>query len=76
VTRSLKTAVAVDAGVYAGYVRDLRQELLEPPEFVLCDEPLRPPGSGRGRVTGDGVADWLQCVETAFVPDGERLLRG
>jgi hypothetical protein len=67
--------VAVDAGAYAAYVRDLRQELLEPPEFVLCDEPLRPLGSRRGRVIGDGVFDWLQCVEPAFSPDGERQLR-
>jgi hypothetical protein len=29
VTRSPKAAVAVDAGAYAAYVRDLRQELLE-----------------------------------------------
>jgi hypothetical protein len=62
VTRDRKAAVAVeepDAGAYAGFLDDLRQELLEPPEFVLCDEPLQRLGSGRDRVIGDSVADWL-----------------
>jgi hypothetical protein len=46
VTRSPKTAVAVDAGVHAAYLRDLRQRLLEPPEFVLPQ-----PASDSGRAT-------------------------
>jgi hypothetical protein len=73
VTRSRKTAAAVkdhDKDVYAGYVSDLRQQLLEPPEFVLCGEPLQPRGSDRGRAIRDGVADWLACVEMALSPDG------
>ena len=72
-TRSRKPAAAVgerDADVYAGYMSDLRQQLLEPPEFVLCDEPLQPRGADRGRAIRDGVADWLHCVQTAFPPDG------
>jgi hypothetical protein len=72
VTRSHKTAAAVedhDADVYAGYLSDLSQELLEPPEFVLRDEVLQPRGSRRGRVIRDGVADWSEAVETAFPPD-------
>ena len=72
-TRSRKTAVAVeehDANVYAGYMSDLRQELLEPPEFVLRDEVLQPRGSGRDQAIRDGVADWWEYVETAFPPDG------
>jgi hypothetical protein len=72
VTRSRKTAVAVerDADVYAGYVSDLRQDVLEPPEFVLCDTPLPARDSRRGRAIRDGVADWLEDVEMAFVSDG------
>jgi hypothetical protein len=69
VTRSRKTAADVeerDADVYAAYVSDLRRELLEPPEFVLCDRPLQP----RGRVIRGGLADWWECVETVFPPDG------
>ena len=71
-TRSRKTAVAVeehDADVYAGYLSDLRHQVLEPPEFVLCGEPLQPRASGRGRAIRDGAADWSDCVETAFAPD-------
>jgi hypothetical protein len=48
-----------DASVYADYLRDLRQELLEPPEFVLRAEPLQSVGPRRGRVIWDGVAVWL-----------------
>jgi len=72
VTRSRKTAVAVerDADVYAGYLSDLRQDVLEPPELVLCAPPLQPRGAGRARAVRDGVADWLEDVEAAFVPDG------
>ena len=63
-------AVAVerpDAGVLAGYVDDLRQELLEPPEFVPCAAPLPPARRARGR--GDGVDDWLAGAEAARTPD-------
>jgi hypothetical protein len=35
---SERSLEADDAGVYACYLHDLRQELQEPPEFVLCDE--------------------------------------
>jgi hypothetical protein len=47
-----------DADVYGGYLRDLRQELLEPPEFVRCDEPPQI-GAGRDRAIRDGVAVWF-----------------
>jgi hypothetical protein len=69
VTRSRKTAVAVEeraADAYAGYVSDLRQEVLEPPEFILRDEVLQSRGAGRDRAVRDGVADWFEGVETAF----------
>jgi len=49
-----------DADLYAGYLRDLRQELQEPPELLPCHEPLLVHGSGRGRVTHDGVAVWFE----------------
>jgi hypothetical protein len=35
---SERSLEADDADVYACYLHDLRQELQEPPEFVLCDE--------------------------------------
>jgi hypothetical protein len=73
VTRSRKTAVAGEeraANVYAGYVSDLRQELLEPPEFALCRELLPARRSGRGRAVRDGVADWFEGLETAAFPFG------
>ena len=78
VTRSRKTAMALEervADVYAGYLSDLRQEVLEPPEFVLRDEVLQPRGSGRGRAIHDGVVDWWEYVEPAFPPAGGELRR-
>ena len=48
-----------DADVYAGCLRDLRQELLEPPEFGLFDGPLQVLGAGRDRPTRDDLALWF-----------------
>jgi hypothetical protein len=45
-----------DADVYARYLRDLKQQLLEPPELVLDKADLQTLGSGRGCVIRDGVA--------------------
>lgn len=55
-----RTLDEYDANLYAGYLRDLRLELREPPEFVLRHEPLHVRGSGRGRVIHDGVAVWFE----------------
>jgi hypothetical protein len=43
----------------AVYLRDLWQELVEPPEFLPRAEPLPDFGADRGRVSWDGVAVWL-----------------
>jgi hypothetical protein len=50
---------ADDADVYACHLRDLRQELQEPPEFVLCDEFVPAARSRREYVIRDGVALWF-----------------
>lgn len=48
-----------DADAYGGCLRDLRQELLEPPELVFRGEPLRLIGAGRGRAVRDDAAAWF-----------------
>lgn len=48
-----------DADVYGGYLRDLREELLEPPELVFCREPLQVLGAGRARAIRDDAAAWF-----------------
>jgi hypothetical protein len=48
-----------DADVYGGCLRDLRHELLEPPEFVFRGEPLRLLGPGRARAIRDDAAAWF-----------------
>jgi len=48
-----------DADVYGDCLRDLRQELLDPPEFVFCREPLRILGAGRTRAIRDDAAIWF-----------------
>jgi hypothetical protein len=50
---------AGDADVYASHLRDLRQELQEPPEFVLCDEFVPAARSRRDDVLRDRVALWF-----------------
>ena len=47
------------ADMYGGDLRDLRQELLEPPEFVFRGEPLRLIGAGRARAIRDDAAAWF-----------------
>lgn len=58
-TAPARSLAEYDAGVYADYLRDLTQELREPPDFVLRAEPVQVPGPRRGRVIHDGVALWL-----------------
>jgi len=48
-----------DADVYRGYLRDLRQELLEPPRALFCREPLEVLGGGRARAIRDDAAAWF-----------------
>jgi hypothetical protein len=48
-----------DADGYGGCLRDLRHELLEPPEFVFRGEPLRLIGAGRARAIRDDAAAWF-----------------
>jgi hypothetical protein len=48
-----------DADMYAGCLRDLRQELMEPPEFGLFDGPLQVLGAGRDRPIRDDLALWF-----------------
>ena len=49
-----------DADVYGDCLRDLRQELLEPPEFVFCGgESLRTLGAGHARAIRDGAPTWF-----------------
>jgi hypothetical protein len=40
-------------------LRALRQELLEPPEFVFSREPLQVLGAGRARAIRDDAAAWF-----------------
>jgi hypothetical protein len=47
------------ADVYAGCLRELRQELLEPPEFLLFAGPLQVLGAGRDRPSRDDLALWF-----------------
>jgi len=47
------------ADVYADCLRDLRQELLEPPEFLLFAGPLEVLGAGRDRPSRDDLALWF-----------------
>jgi hypothetical protein len=47
------------ADMHGGDLRDLRQELLEPPEFVFRGEPLRLIGAGRARAIRDDAAAWF-----------------
>jgi hypothetical protein len=48
-----------DADVYGGCLRDVRQQLLEPPEFMLRSELLQPDGAGRDRPIHDGPVIWF-----------------
>lgn len=48
-----------DSDVCGGYLRALRQELLEPPEFVFSREPLQILGAGRARAIRDDAAAWF-----------------
>jgi hypothetical protein len=48
-----------DADVYAGYLRGLRQELLEPSEFLLFDGRLQVLGAGRDRPLRDDLVIWF-----------------
>jgi hypothetical protein len=48
-----------DADAYGSYLRDLREELLEPPELVSCREPLQVLGAGRARAIRDDAAAWF-----------------
>lgn len=45
-----------DAGVFADYLRELKQELDEPRRIVLSQQDLDALGSGLGCVIRDGVA--------------------
>jgi hypothetical protein len=47
------------ADTYGGDLRDLRQALLDPPEFVFRGEPLRLIGAGRARAIRDDAAAWF-----------------
>jgi hypothetical protein len=58
-TASTRALEEHDADVYGGHLRDLRQELLEPPEFVFRGEPLRLVDAGRVRAIRDDAAAWF-----------------
>ncbi len=47
------------ADVYAGCLRDLREALLEPPEFLLFDGPRQALGAGRDRTLRDDLVLWF-----------------
>lgn len=57
---AVRTASTHPLDDHAVWLCDLRQELVEPPEFVLRAEPLPDFGADRGRVISDGVALWLR----------------
>ena len=48
-----------EAPAYAVCLRDLRQALLEPPEFPLFDGRLQVLGAGRDRPVRDDVVLWF-----------------
>jgi hypothetical protein len=48
-----------DSDVYCGCLRALREELLEPPEFVFSREPLQLLDAGRTRGIRDDAAAWF-----------------
>jgi len=58
-TASTPSLEEPDADVYGGHLRALRQELLEPPEFVFAREPLQILGAGRARAIRDDAAAWF-----------------
>jgi hypothetical protein len=58
-TASTSALEETDSDVYGGHLRALRQELLEPPEFVFSGEPLRLIGAGRVRAIRDDAAAWF-----------------
>jgi hypothetical protein len=48
-----------DAPVYGVCLRDLRQALLDPPEFLLFGERLQVLGAGRDRPVRDDLVLWF-----------------
>jgi hypothetical protein len=53
------STTALREQAYGDDLRDLREELLEPPEFVFSREPLRILDAGRARAIRDDAATWF-----------------
>jgi hypothetical protein len=58
-TASTPSLEETDSDVDGGCLSALRQELLEPPEFVFSREPLQVLGAGRPRAIRDDAAAWF-----------------
>jgi hypothetical protein len=58
-TASTSSLEEQDSDVHGDHLRSLRQELLEPPEFVFSREPLQVLGAGRPRAIRDDAAAWF-----------------